>query len=127
MQNCPRQLAMQSCVLCSFVRCGTSKQIERKKKDLIYGSKRCVVTQTFYLYADFVFLLQLKGTYGDPVAQHTFVAAGGMDKEGKIFLDYIPSFSKRHYQYHVVLTMVGSGTTKERLRYKHVTVKECSE
>ena len=32
MQNCPRQLAMQSCVLCSFVRCGTSKQIEKKKK-----------------------------------------------------------------------------------------------
>ena len=32
MQNCPRQLAMQSCVLCSFVRCGTSKQIERKKR-----------------------------------------------------------------------------------------------
>ena len=32
MQNCPRHLAMQSCVLCSFVRCGTSKQIEKKKK-----------------------------------------------------------------------------------------------
>ena len=32
MQNCPRQLAMQSCVLCSFVRCGTSNQIERKKR-----------------------------------------------------------------------------------------------
>ena len=32
MQNCPRQLAMQSCVLCSFVRCGTSKQIEKKRK-----------------------------------------------------------------------------------------------
>ena len=32
MQNCPRQLAMQSCVLCSFVRCGTSKQIEKEKK-----------------------------------------------------------------------------------------------
>ena len=28
----PRQLAMQSCVLCSFVRCGTSNQIEKKKK-----------------------------------------------------------------------------------------------
>ena len=33
MQNCPRQLAMQSCVLCSFVRCGTSKQIEKEIKD----------------------------------------------------------------------------------------------
>ena len=32
MQNCPRQLAMQYCVLYSFVRCGTSKQIEKKKK-----------------------------------------------------------------------------------------------
>ena len=32
MQNCPRQLAMQSCVLCSFVRCGSSKQIEKKQK-----------------------------------------------------------------------------------------------
>ena len=32
MQNCPRQLAMQSCVLCSFVRCGTSKQIRKKKE-----------------------------------------------------------------------------------------------
>ena len=32
MQNCPRQLAMQSCVLCSFVRCGTSNQIEKKRK-----------------------------------------------------------------------------------------------
>ena len=26
MQNCSRQLAMQSCVLCSFVRCGTKKK-----------------------------------------------------------------------------------------------------
>ena len=34
MQNCPRQLAMQSCVLCSFVRCGSSKQIEKKKKNI---------------------------------------------------------------------------------------------
>ena len=33
MQNCPRQLAMQSYVLCSFVRCGTSKQIEEEKKE----------------------------------------------------------------------------------------------
>ena len=34
MQNCPRQLAMQSCVLCSFVRCGSwsSNQIEKKEK-----------------------------------------------------------------------------------------------
>ena len=32
MQNFPRQLAMQSCVLCSFVRCGTSEQIEEEKK-----------------------------------------------------------------------------------------------
>ena len=32
MQNCPRQLAMQSCVLCSFVRCGTSKTNLKKKK-----------------------------------------------------------------------------------------------
>ena len=32
MQNCPRQLAMQSCVLCSFVRCGSSNKIEKKKK-----------------------------------------------------------------------------------------------
>ena len=32
MQNCPRQLAMQSCVLCSFVRFGSSNQIEREKK-----------------------------------------------------------------------------------------------
>ena len=31
MQNCPSQLAMQSCVLRSFVRCGTSNQIEREK------------------------------------------------------------------------------------------------
>ena len=31
MQNYPRQLAMQSCVLCSFVRCGTANQMERKK------------------------------------------------------------------------------------------------
>ena len=31
-QNYPRQLAMQSCVLCSFVRCGTSNQIEKRKK-----------------------------------------------------------------------------------------------
>ena len=34
MQNCPRQLAMQSCVLCSFVRCGTSNQIEEKKNQI---------------------------------------------------------------------------------------------
>ena len=33
MQNCPRQLAMQSRVLCSFVRCGSSNQIEKEKKE----------------------------------------------------------------------------------------------
>ena len=33
MQNCPRQLAMQSCVLCSFVRWGSSNQTEKKKKE----------------------------------------------------------------------------------------------
>ena len=65
-----------------------------------------------------MFLFQLKGTYGDPEAQHTFVAAGRMDKTGKVFLDYIPSFSKQQYQYHVVLTMIGSGATKEQFRYK---------
>ena len=32
MQNCSRQLAMQSCVLCWFVRCGSSNQIEKKQK-----------------------------------------------------------------------------------------------
>ena len=32
MQNCPSQLSMQSCVLCSFVRCGSSNQIEKEKK-----------------------------------------------------------------------------------------------
>ena len=42
MQNFPRQLAMQYCVLCSFVRCGTSKtnrKITEKKHnffDLIF-------------------------------------------------------------------------------------------
>ena len=35
MQNCARQLAMQSCVLSSFVRCGTSKQIEKERKKII--------------------------------------------------------------------------------------------
>ena len=44
MQNCPRQLAMQSCVLCSFVRCGTSNQIEKKKK------KNIVVRNTPMLF-----------------------------------------------------------------------------
>ena len=32
MQNCPRQLAVQSCVLCSFVRCGTSKTNRKRKR-----------------------------------------------------------------------------------------------
>ena len=32
MQNCPRQLAMQSCELCVFVRCGTSNQIFKKRE-----------------------------------------------------------------------------------------------
>ena len=32
MHNWPRQLVVQWCVLCSFVRCGTSKQIEEKEK-----------------------------------------------------------------------------------------------
>ena len=32
MQNCPRRLVMQSCVLCSFVRCGSCNQIEKEKK-----------------------------------------------------------------------------------------------
>ena len=29
MQNCPRQLAMQSCALCLYVSCGTSNQIKK--------------------------------------------------------------------------------------------------
>ena len=32
MHNFPHQLAIQSCVLCSFVRCGTSNQIEKEKE-----------------------------------------------------------------------------------------------
>ena len=32
MQNCPRKLAMQSGVLCLFVRCGTSKTNRKKKR-----------------------------------------------------------------------------------------------
>ena len=37
MHNCPRQLVVQWCVLCSFVRCGTSKQIEKeRKKNYVY-------------------------------------------------------------------------------------------
>ena len=35
-----RQLAMQSCVLCSFVRCGTSNQIERKNNNLKHITKK---------------------------------------------------------------------------------------
>ena len=38
MQNCPRQLAMQSCILCSFVRCGTSKKI------------KIIITQDLYMH-----------------------------------------------------------------------------
>ena len=74
-------------------------------------------SKVHFIDGDFVFLFQLKGTYGDPEAQHTFVAAGRMDKTGKVFLDYMPSFSKRQYQYHVLLTMIGSGHTKEQFRY----------
>ena len=40
MQNCPRQLAMQSCVLCSFVRCGLSNQIEKKVESALTEVKR---------------------------------------------------------------------------------------
>ena len=32
MQNCPRQLAMQSCALCLYVRCGSSNQNKRRRK-----------------------------------------------------------------------------------------------
>ena len=32
MPNCPSQLAMQSCELCVYVRCGSSNQIKKKKK-----------------------------------------------------------------------------------------------
>ena len=35
MQKCPCQLAIQSCVLCSFVRCGSSNQIEGKEKKTV--------------------------------------------------------------------------------------------
>ena len=35
MQNCPRQLAMQSCALCLHVRCGTSDQILKKEEEKI--------------------------------------------------------------------------------------------
>ena len=31
MQNCPRQLVMQSCALCLYVRCGSSNQIIKIK------------------------------------------------------------------------------------------------
>ena len=45
MQNCPRQLAMQSCALCLYVRCGSSNQIKRKeekKKKKSQNSYFCV-------------------------------------------------------------------------------------
>ena len=32
MQNCPRQLAMQSCALCLYVRCGSSNKKKQQKK-----------------------------------------------------------------------------------------------
>ena len=35
----PRQLAMQSCVLCSFVRCGTSKKKQKQKKKNLINSE----------------------------------------------------------------------------------------
>ena len=36
MQNCPRQLAMQSCVLCSFVRCNQIKLKNLKNSYVIF-------------------------------------------------------------------------------------------
>ena len=62
MQNCPRQLAMQSCVLCSFVRCGTSNQIgkkRRKKKtigsgtDFVINNMRALFGKSCIVYAYF--------------------------------------------------------------------------
>ena len=45
-----------------------------------------------------MFLFQLKGTYGDPEAQHTFVAAGRMDSISRLHAELA-------IQYHVVLTI----------------------
>ncbi|XP_057291897.1 uncharacterized protein LOC130614483 [Hydractinia symbiolongicarpus] len=47
----------------------------------------------------------LQNHYGDPADLHSFVVCGKMDHNGKVFLDYMPSFSKPQFQYHVVLAM----------------------
>ena len=60
MQNCPRQLAMQSCALCSYVRCGTSNQkinkinlkkskISKYKKGLFNMFVKCFFSKTILI------------------------------------------------------------------------------
>ncbi|XP_057310436.1 L-tyrosine decarboxylase-like [Hydractinia symbiolongicarpus] len=58
------------------------------------------------------------GGLGDPKVHHTFVVAGKADDEhGRVFLDYIPSFSTAGKQYHVVLSMLpATDTDRDRLR-----------
>ena len=44
--------------------------------------------------------------HGDPMDFHAFTVVNNMRKDGKIFLDYVPTFTKKQSQYQAVLRVV---------------------
>ena len=44
--------------------------------------------------------------HGDPMDFHAFTVVNSMQKDGKIFLDYVPTFTKKQSQYQAVLRVV---------------------
>ena len=44
--------------------------------------------------------------HGDPMDFHAFTVVNNMRKGGKIFLDYVPTFTKKQSQYQAVLRAI---------------------
>ena len=56
MQNCPRQLAMQFCALCLYVRCRRSNQIKNNKKNI----QAFFLTKEKRIFISFLFIITVK-------------------------------------------------------------------
>jgi len=54
--------------------------------------------------------------YGDPKDYHTFTVVNNMRNDGKVFLDFVPSFKNKQSRYQAVFRVVVS--EKDQSRFK---------
>ena len=76
MQNCPRQLAMQSCALCLYVRCGSSNQIHKEEKKAVFAFSRLSESWKTKFQAENLTMEDLKGYISQ------FVTAAQQEENG---------------------------------------------